>query len=61
MQHGHPIAAGDGVLYKTPATFDVSVWELFATLATGGRLVIATPDGHRDPAYLAELIRRVSG
>lgn len=46
----------DVVLQKTPATFDVSVWELFATLAVGARLVIARPDGHTDPVYLAETI-----
>ncbi|TQC38868.1 amino acid adenylation domain-containing protein, partial [Rhodococcus sp. WS4] len=46
----------DVVLQKTPATFDVSVWELFGTLMTGGRLVIARPEGHREPVYLAEVI-----
>ncbi|MEC3913413.1 amino acid adenylation domain-containing protein [Nocardia sp. CDC160] len=46
----------DVVLFKTPATFDVSVWELFGPLATGGRMVVATPDGHRDPLYLADVI-----
>lgn len=44
------------MLFKTPQTFDVSVWELFGTLAVGARMVIATPDGHRDPAYLAEVV-----
>ncbi|WP_157762223.1 non-ribosomal peptide synthetase [Nocardia yamanashiensis] len=46
----------DVVLFKTPQTFDVSVWELFAPIATAGRMVIATPDGHRDPQYLADVI-----
>ncbi|MFC9996173.1 non-ribosomal peptide synthase/polyketide synthase [Nocardia sp. NPDC127526] len=50
------IDADDVVLFKTPQTFDVSVWELFGPLATGGRMVVATPDGHRDPQYLAEVI-----
>ncbi|WP_288048880.1 non-ribosomal peptide synthetase [Nocardia sp.] len=50
------IGADDVVLFKTPATFDVSVWELFGPLSTGGRMVVATPDGHRDPQYLAEVI-----
>ncbi|MEV6393082.1 amino acid adenylation domain-containing protein [Nocardia xishanensis] len=50
------IGTADTVLFKTPATFDVSVWELFGSLATGARLVVATPDGHRDPQYLAETI-----
>ncbi|WP_083884313.1 amino acid adenylation domain-containing protein [Nocardia higoensis] len=46
----------DAVLQKTPATFDVSVWELFGTLMVGARMVIARSDGHTDPAYLAEAI-----
>ncbi|MFI6363201.1 amino acid adenylation domain-containing protein [Nocardia sp. NPDC050630] len=50
------IGADDVVLFKTPATFDVSVWELFGPLSTGGRIVVAGPDGHRDPQYLAEVI-----
>ncbi|MGV9409270.1 amino acid adenylation domain-containing protein [Nocardia sp. NPDC003693] len=56
------IDADDVVLFKTPATFDVSVWELFGPLAVGGRIVVASPDGHRDPQYLAEVIaaRRVT-
>ncbi|MCL2534854.1 MAG: amino acid adenylation domain-containing protein, partial [Nocardiaceae bacterium] len=50
------LSAADVVLQKTPFTFDVSLWELFGTLAVGGRLVIAVPDGHRDPAYLKRVI-----
>ena len=46
----------DVVLQKTRSTFDVSVWEFFWPLQIGARLVIAKPDGHRDPGYLAELI-----
>ncbi|WP_280463216.1 non-ribosomal peptide synthetase [Nocardia carnea] len=57
MQHEYPLDHTDAVLQKTPATFDVSVWEFFWPLQTGARLVVARPDGHRDPAYLARLIR----
>ncbi|TQC34206.1 amino acid adenylation domain-containing protein, partial [Rhodococcus sp. WS7] len=46
----------DVVLQKTPITFDISVWELFWTLQTGAKLVIAVPDGHRDADYLAKTI-----
>src|SRR5690606_27375471 len=56
MQHEYPIDAADAVLQKTPATFDVSVWEFFWPLQTGARLVVAKPDGHRDPVYLAQVI-----
>ncbi|MFJ9543719.1 amino acid adenylation domain-containing protein [Streptomyces sp. NPDC101225] len=48
----------DRVLLSTTAGFDVSVPELFAPLQAGAAVVIARPDGRRDPAYLAGLIRR---
>ncbi|APU21350.1 non-ribosomal peptide synthetase [Actinoalloteichus sp. GBA129-24] len=48
----------DRVLLSTTASFDVSVPELFAPLQVGAAVVVARPDGRRDPAYLAELIRR---
>ncbi|MGW5388313.1 amino acid adenylation domain-containing protein, partial [Nocardia sp. NPDC003963] len=52
----YEIDRDDVVLFKTPATFDVSVWELFAPLTVGARMVVAEPDGHRDPQYLAAVI-----
>ncbi|MBF6303041.1 amino acid adenylation domain-containing protein, partial [Nocardia amamiensis] len=52
------IGPADVILQKTPVTFDVSVWELFGTLAVGARMLIAAPDGHRDPMYLSEIIGR---
>ncbi|MEU3072245.1 amino acid adenylation domain-containing protein [Streptomyces laurentii] len=58
MQDRYPIGPGDRVLQKTPCGFDVSVWEFFWPLHTGATLVVARPDGHKDPAYLAELVRR---
>ncbi|WP_186630127.1 AMP-binding protein, partial [Rhodococcus sp. BP22] len=50
------LGVADVVLQKTPVTFDVSLWELFGTLLSGGRLVLAAPDGHRDSRYLAQVI-----
>jgi amino acid adenylation domain-containing protein len=58
MQDAFGLDSSDVVLQKTPASFDVSVWEFFWPLLTGARLVIAEPGGHRDPAYLAALIER---
>ncbi|MGQ4618174.1 amino acid adenylation domain-containing protein, partial [Nocardia sp. R7R-8] len=55
-QSAHPHDDGDVVLHKTPITFDISAWELFWPLQTGASIVIAAPDGHRDPAYLAQAI-----
>ncbi|GIF17111.1 hypothetical protein Ate01nite_71430 [Actinoplanes teichomyceticus] len=57
MQHEYRLGPDDVVLQKTPAGFDVSVWEFFWPLITGATLVVARPDGHRDPAYLARLIQ----
>ncbi|WP_051743155.1 non-ribosomal peptide synthetase [Nocardia carnea] len=56
MQAEYGLRPSDVVLQKTPSTFDVSVWEFFWPLQIGARLVVAKPDGHRDPAYLAEVI-----
>ncbi|MFD6158690.1 amino acid adenylation domain-containing protein, partial [Nocardia sp. NPDC060255] len=50
--------AADAILLKTAATFDLSVWEFWSAAVCGGRLVIAAPDGHQDPAYLNELMAR---
>ncbi|HET7460811.1 MAG TPA: amino acid adenylation domain-containing protein [Longimicrobium sp.] len=58
MQGAYGLGPGDAVLQKTPFGFDVSVWELFWPLQQGARLVVARPDGHRDPAYLREVVRR---
>ncbi|WP_067982733.1 amino acid adenylation domain-containing protein [Nocardia caishijiensis] len=56
------LTVDDSVLLKTAATFDLSVWEFWTTAVTGGRLVIAAPDGHRDPADLLRVLteQRVS-
>ncbi|WP_410607963.1 amino acid adenylation domain-containing protein [Amycolatopsis sp. lyj-109] len=48
----------DRVLQKTSCGFDVALWEFFWPLISGGTLVLARPDGHRDPRYLADAIRR---
>ncbi|NUR26266.1 MAG: amino acid adenylation domain-containing protein, partial [Catenulispora sp.] len=56
MQRRYGLTSADTVLQKTPAGFDVSVWEFFWPLLTGARLVLARPDGHKDAAYLRELI-----
>ncbi|MFF7022889.1 amino acid adenylation domain-containing protein [Streptomyces klenkii] len=57
MQSEYGLGPGDRVLQKTPAGFDVSVWEFFWPLITGAALVVARPEGHKDPGYLARLIR----
>ncbi|GGM50627.1 hypothetical protein GCM10012275_21840 [Longimycelium tulufanense] len=57
MQGQYGLGADDRVLQKTPSSFDVSVWEFFWPLVQGATVVLARPDGHRDPLYLAGLIR----
>lgn len=48
----------DKVLQKTPYTFDVSVPEFFSPLQVGAQLIMARPDGHKNPTYLVETIQR---
>ncbi|HEY0603974.1 MAG TPA: amino acid adenylation domain-containing protein [Herpetosiphonaceae bacterium] len=56
MQDEYQLTAEDRVMQKTPFSFDVSVWEFFWPLITGATLVVARPEGHKDPAYLVDLI-----
>lgn len=58
MRQHYGFDTSDRILQKTPATFDVSVWEFFLPLITGCTLVIAPPEAHRDPVWLARLIRQ---
>ncbi|KOU34160.1 peptide synthetase [Streptomyces sp. WM6378] len=52
MQRGYPVGSGDVLLQKTPATFDVSVWELFWWSITGAGLALLPPRGERDPGAI---------
>ncbi|MBV8235159.1 MAG: amino acid adenylation domain-containing protein, partial [Acidimicrobiia bacterium] len=58
MQHTFAITPADRVLQKTPFSFDASVWEFYLPLLTGGTLVLAGPDDHRDVEALVAAIRR---
>ncbi|MCF2829950.1 amino acid adenylation domain-containing protein [Pseudoalteromonas sp. DL2-H6] len=58
MQREYSLSQKDVVLQKTPYTFDVSVWEFFWPLMTGATLVVARPEGHKDPLYLQQLIQQ---
>ncbi len=57
MAAHYGIDASDRTLQKTPATFDVSVWEFFLPLLTGGVLVVAPPQAHKDPVWLLDIVR----
>ena len=56
MQTAFPLTCEDLVLQKTPFSFDASVWEFFAPLLAGARLLIARPGGHQDNAYLVRTV-----
>ncbi|MBU8838445.1 non-ribosomal peptide synthetase [Mycolicibacterium goodii] len=47
----------DASLFKAPLSFDISINEILLPLVSGGRVVVAVPDGEKDPEYLLELIR----
>lgn len=52
-----PLTETDCVLQKTPFSFDASVWEFYAPLLSGARLVMARPGGHQDSRYMVDVIR----
>ncbi|MFE0443144.1 amino acid adenylation domain-containing protein [Streptomyces fungicidicus] len=56
MREAYAIDHTDRFLQKTPASFDVSVWEFFLPLLSGATLVVAAPGAHTDPAALSRLI-----
>ncbi|MCJ0905033.1 amino acid adenylation domain-containing protein [Rhodococcus sp. ARC_M6] len=56
MQAEYALSSADVYLQKTATTFDVSLWGFFMPLRVGATLVVASPDGHRDPGYLASVI-----
>jgi len=58
MQEAYGLTSSDRVLQKTPYSFDVSVWEFFWPFLAGATLVVARPGGHREPAYLVDLVAR---
>lgn len=58
MQAQYQIGPHTRILQKTPATFDVSAWEFFLALISGGELVVAPPGAHRDPTGISALIRK---
>jgi amino acid adenylation domain-containing protein len=53
MQHEYPLTAGDAVLQRTPYGFDASVWEFYAPLAVGARLVLTRAHNHLNVDQLA--------
>ena len=56
LQAQFPLSETDRVLQKTPFSFDASVWEFYAPLIAGARLMMARPGEHRDTASLVRTI-----
>lgn len=56
QQHLIPVGPTDRVVHKTAISFDVHVWELYWPLREGATALIAAPEGHKDPEYLARLV-----
>lgn len=77
VQHGHRhlrevimgtvdyfgLTSEDIILMTNTICFDVHMIQMYPPLVTGGRLVLAKPDGHMDPDYIASKIvqHNVSG
>jgi amino acid adenylation domain-containing protein len=50
------IGPQDRVLGLSSLSFDLSVWDVFGTLAAGGTLVLPEPEANRDPVRWLELL-----
>lgn len=48
----------NAVLARTPFSFDASIWEIFAPLAAGATLVLATEQEAREPSRLRGLLQQ---
>ncbi|NQY62230.1 MAG: amino acid adenylation domain-containing protein [Alteromonadaceae bacterium] len=57
MQSKYQMNEQDVVLQKTPYSFDVSVWEFVWPFMVGASLVMAKPQGQKDPQYLSGIIK----
>ncbi|MDQ1350672.1 MAG: hypothetical protein QG657_974 [Acidobacteriota bacterium] len=58
MQKYYPINPGDVILQKTPAVFDVSVWELFWWSFQGASLCLLGVDEEKSPEAIIKTIAR---
>mmetsp|Transcript_140089 Transcript_140089/g.254740 ORF Transcript_140089/g.254740 Transcript_140089/m.254740 type:complete len:1172 (-) Transcript_140089:20-3535(-) len=50
------VSSSSVCLLKSPYFWAVIEWELFPALTRGGKLVVASADGHKSPEYLADTI-----
>lgn len=52
------VSSADCTLGLSSLSFDLSVWDVFGTLAAGGTLVIPSADRWPDPEHWADLVQR---
>lgn len=57
-QRHYGFTPADRFLQKTPFMFDISICEFMAPLICGARIVLPKPEGHKDPAYLLDVMIR---
>ncbi|BBX69479.1 hypothetical protein MPSYJ_29400 [Mycolicibacterium psychrotolerans] len=58
MQRRYPLYHQDVILHKTPATFDVSVWELLWWSMAGACVAVLEPGGERDPRKIVAAVEQ---
>jgi amino acid adenylation domain-containing protein len=56
VNRSHAVGPDDRVLALSSLSFDLSVWDVFGTLAAGGAVVIPPPAAAKDPAAWRELM-----
>lgn len=56
MQDHYPLAQGDCLLFKSPYTFDGSVWEIYGGLINGSCVFIAPIGAEKEPAQLWNIL-----
>ncbi|MBF0398291.1 MAG: amino acid adenylation domain-containing protein, partial [Desulfobacterales bacterium] len=56
MQNKLPFTSEDIVFQKTLFSFDASIWEYWAALISGAKLLLASPESHKDIDHLVETI-----
>jgi amino acid adenylation domain-containing protein len=58
MLSAFPLTEADGVVQRTPFSFDASIWEFYAPLLAGARLVMLRPQEYQDSADLVKVIAK---
>ncbi|XVN43556.1 MAG: amino acid adenylation domain-containing protein [Candidatus Rickettsia vulgarisii] len=54
----YPITCKDSIIQLAPYAFDISIWEIFAALISGAKLILAQDDEYSDPHYIANTISK---